>query len=71
MNKTRCRALRLALYFDVVHIRPQIIGDSYKEYVESFEQQSPRRSKDYELRHTSAETIIHIAFAHQMLRRIS
>lgn len=39
MNKTRRRALRLALYFDVIHIRPQIIGDSYKEYVEAFEQQ--------------------------------
>lgn len=30
---------------------------------------SRRLSKDYELRHTSAETMIHVAFAHQMLRR--
>ncbi len=30
---------------------------------------SRRLSKDYELRHTSAETMIHIAFAHQLLRR--
>ena len=30
---------------------------------------SRRLSKDYELRHTSAETIIHIAFAHMLLRR--
>jgi transposase len=30
---------------------------------------SRRLSKDYELRHTSAETIIHIAFAHLLLRR--
>lgn len=26
-------------------------------------------AKDYELRHTSAETMIHVAFAHQLLRR--
>ncbi len=32
---------------------------------------SRRLSKDYELRHTSAETMIHIAFAHQLLRRIA
>ena len=32
---------------------------------------SRRLSKDYELRHTSAETMIHIAFAHQLLRRYS
>ncbi len=31
---------------------------------------SRRLSKDYELLHTSAETMIHIAFAHQLLRRI-
>lgn len=31
---------------------------------------SRRLSKDYELCYTSAETIIHIAFAHQLLRRI-
>jgi transposase len=30
---------------------------------------SRRLSKDYELCHTSAETMIHIAFAHQLLRR--
>ena len=30
---------------------------------------SRRLSKDYELCHTSAETIIHIAFAQQLLRR--
>jgi len=30
---------------------------------------SRRLSKDYELLHTSAETIIHIAFAHLLLRR--
>jgi hypothetical protein len=30
---------------------------------------SRRLSKDYELRHTSAETMIHIAFVHQLLRR--
>ena len=30
---------------------------------------SRRRSKDYELRHTSAETMIHIAFAHILLSR--
>ena len=32
---------------------------------------SRRLSKDYELRHDSAETMIHIAFAHQLLRRIA
>jgi transposase len=32
---------------------------------------SRRLSKDYELRYTSAETMIHIAFAHQLLRRIT
>jgi len=30
---------------------------------------SRRLSKEYELRHNSAETMIHIAFAHQLLRR--
>ena len=30
---------------------------------------SRRLSKDYELRHDSAETMIHIAFAHLLLRR--
>src|ERR1035438_4076038 len=30
---------------------------------------SRRLSKDYELRHTSAETMTYIAFAHQLLRR--
>jgi len=30
---------------------------------------SRRLSKDYEIRHNSAETMIHIAFAHQLLRR--
>ena len=30
---------------------------------------SRRLSKDYELRHTSAETMIHISFAHLLLRR--
>jgi putative transposase len=30
---------------------------------------SRRLSKDYEIRHTSAETMIHIAFAHQLIRR--
>ncbi len=30
---------------------------------------SRRLSKDYELCHTAAETMIHIAFAHQLLRR--
>ena len=30
---------------------------------------SRRLSKDYELRHTSAETMIHVAFAHLLLRR--
>ena len=30
---------------------------------------SRRLSKDYQLRHTSAEAMIHIAFAHQLLRR--
>jgi transposase len=30
---------------------------------------SRRLSKDYELRHSSAETMIHIAFAHLLLRR--
>ena len=30
---------------------------------------SRRLSKDYELLHTSAETIIHIAFVHLLLRR--
>jgi len=30
---------------------------------------SRRLSKDYELRHTSSETMIYIAFAHQLLRR--
>ena len=29
-----------------------------------------RLSKDYELRHSSAETMIHIAFAHLLLRRV-
>ncbi len=32
---------------------------------------SRRLSKDYELRHTSAETMIHIAFAHLLLRRLT
>jgi transposase len=32
---------------------------------------SRRLSKDYELRHTSAETMIHIAFAHLLLRRLA
>lgn len=32
---------------------------------------SRRLSKDYELRHDSAETMIHIAFAHQLPRRIA
>ena len=31
---------------------------------------SRRLSKDYELRHTSAETMIYVAFAHQLLRRV-
>ena len=30
---------------------------------------SRRLSKDYELTHTSAETMIYVAFAHQLLRR--
>jgi transposase len=30
---------------------------------------SRRSSKDYELTHTSAETMIYVAFAHQLLRR--
>ena len=30
---------------------------------------SRRLSKDFELKHTSAETMIHIAFAHLLLRR--
>jgi putative transposase len=30
---------------------------------------SRRLSKDYELLHTSAETVIYIAFAHLLLRR--
>ena len=30
---------------------------------------SRRLSKDYEIRHTSAESMIHIAFAHMLLRR--
>ena len=30
---------------------------------------SRRLSKDYELSHSSAETMIHVAFAHQLLRR--
>jgi transposase len=30
---------------------------------------SRRLSKDYELRHTSAESMTYIAFAHQLLRR--
>ena len=30
---------------------------------------SRRLSKDYELRHDSAETMIYVAFAHQLLRR--
>jgi len=30
---------------------------------------SRRLSKDFELNHTSAETMIHIAFAHMLLRR--
>ncbi len=30
---------------------------------------SRRLSKDYELRHTSAESMIYIAFAHMLLRR--
>jgi transposase len=30
---------------------------------------SRRLSKDYELRHDSAETMIQITFAHQLLRR--
>ena len=30
---------------------------------------SRRLSKDYELRHTSAESMIHIAFTHMLLRR--
>ncbi len=30
---------------------------------------SRRLSKDYELCHTSAESMIHIAFAHQLVRR--
>lgn len=32
---------------------------------------SRRLSKDYELRHTSAETMIYIAFAHLLLRRVT
>ena len=32
---------------------------------------SRRLSKDYEVKHTSAETMVHIAFAHQLLRRIN
>ncbi len=32
---------------------------------------SRRLSKDYELRHTSAETMIHIAFAHLLLRQLT
>jgi transposase len=32
---------------------------------------SRRLSKDYELRHTSAETMIYIAFAHQLVRSIA
>jgi transposase len=31
---------------------------------------SRRLSKDYELRHTSAEAMIYIAFAHMLLRRL-
>jgi transposase len=30
---------------------------------------SPRLSKDYELRHTSADSTVYIAFAHLLLRR--
>ena len=30
---------------------------------------SRRLSKDYEIRHSSSETMIHIAFAHLLLRR--
>lgn len=32
---------------------------------------SRRLSKDYELCHTSAETMIYVAFAHQLLRRVA
>ncbi len=32
---------------------------------------SRRLSKDYELRHTSAETMVHIAFVHLLLRRLA
>jgi len=32
---------------------------------------SRRLSKDYEIRHNSAETMIHVALAHQLLRRIT
>lgn len=32
---------------------------------------SRRLSKDYELRPTSAETMVHIAYAHLMLRRLA
>ncbi len=32
---------------------------------------SRRLSKDYELRHNSAETMIYIAFVHQVLRRLA
>ena len=32
---------------------------------------SRRLSKDYELRPTSSETMVHIAYAHLMLRRLA
>jgi transposase len=32
---------------------------------------SRRLSKDYELLHTTAETMIYVAFAHLMLRRLA
>ena len=32
---------------------------------------SRRLSKDYELRHTSAEAMIYVAFAHLLLRRLT
>jgi transposase len=32
---------------------------------------SRRLSKDYELLHTTAETVIYVAFAHLLLRRIA
>ena len=46
-----------------------MFGYSFVERTFAWLNWSRRLSKDYELRHTSAESMIHIAFTHMLLRR--